>query len=981
MESDTAACNDDPEEFYQKISQYEDPVLRTTYKYFRDDLQHIMENLQCPAQLLMELYDRHIPDIQKYVDPENDIDILAPVLLEDIFTGGRDTMIALWASLYVVHGQKNEESSVLQAVLEELHHRGDTLVTEITLDEGGHKLPGELADIQICHKKHLYEKYEKLVENIPPICHQEEESFPLSSRYVNLNIVFTDQFRKRSEKELIKTGVKLEKYIKKTPNKLKHISLNKIFRWCHQSRLVPHMVMVSGVPGVGKTMLMQKFVYDWVRGDLYQRFSFVFFFKFRELNSLDEVSLETMILQKYPDLEPQIENILQDPEKLLFIFDGLDDSNHIIDFTSCDLCSNPRERGHWGQIVVSLVRKSLLNGCSVLMTSRPTRLASIDCTAFQRIVEITGFSPEERRTYFENFFPDPELAEKAFTYVKQNNTLYTFCYLPSYCWIICTVLSRSFQTTSSDQSATLLTNTMTQLFATFVANILANHSLDRSDAQKVLQSLGWMAEDGVMNHRVIFDDPDLDSFHVDNKSKLLSSFLMESGEPGTYTFLHLTVQEFLSALVHYTDYSPEKLQESLNKANSYPDGRGEIFLRFLFGLSDASTRSVLAEYLDNQAATQASLDVINWLRDFIPEQQWILSEHKEIYKKRFSTPYKKEQVLLSSFHYLFETQNKPLVWESLGSHTSFNLSCVSMSALDCTALAFILKTCTNITDLDLSQCYIDPKGLERLAPALHNIQNLSLGDNGLPEDSCIHLASIIRNNPTLKKLVLTENSLYGSHFRDLMAALSSPACKIEELLLDSNDLPDISCIQLASVIRNNRSLKIIDLQSNWMPGPHLDHLIEAMSSPNCVVEELQLTNTGVSDSSCIQLASLIQKKQTLRTLYLSVNKISGGPGFGEFMEALSSPASNLYQLSLDRNDLPHTFCKQLVDVLRKNQSLRILVLCDLPLSGPHFSDLLDALSSPACRIERLCVGGRGLLPEDIEALKDLEKHNPNLKII
>ncbi|XP_069828889.1 NACHT, LRR and PYD domains-containing protein 1 homolog [Dendropsophus ebraccatus] len=567
-----------------------------------------------------------------------------------------------------------------------------------------------ISHVQNRHKKHLYGKTEKLIENKPPRCNQEEESFPLCTRYVNLIIVSSDQFRERSGNELIETGVKHEEYLKKAQNNLQRISPNKMFRWCHRSRLVPHIVMVSGVPGVGKTTLMQKFVYDWVRGDLYQRFSFVFFFKFRELNSLDEVSLETMILQQYPYLEPQIENILQDPEKLLFIFDGLDESNHTMDFTSGHLFSIPRERGHWGQIVDSLVGKSLLNGCSVLMTSRPTRLASIDCDVFQRIVEIIGFFPEERQTYFENFFSDPELAEKAFTYVKQNDTLYTFCYLPSYCWIICTVLSRSFQTTSSDQPPSLLPKTVTQLFAIFVANILTNHSLEKSDAQKVLQSIGWMAEHGVMNHRIIFDERDLDSFHVDNKSKLLSSFLMESEEPVTYSFLHLTVQEFFSALVHYADYSPKKLQESLNRAQSYPDGRGEMFLRFLCGLSDASTRSILTGYLHTQAA-QASRHVITWFNHFVPEEQR-LGEKED--KKR----------LLRIFYCLYESRNKPLVLESLQSCRRLDFFGVNLSALDCTVLSFIMEVCTNIEELQLSDCSLDPEGLERLAPALHNLQEL-----------------------------------------------------------------------------------------------------------------------------------------------------------------------------------------------------------------------------------------------------------------
>ncbi|XP_069805999.1 NACHT, LRR and PYD domains-containing protein 3-like [Dendropsophus ebraccatus] len=953
----TPTNEDDTQQFYQQLCQYEDHVLRMTYIYFQDDLQHIVENLT-PISLLSELNSRGVPDVEKYLNLEHDRKTLARTLLQDIYNKGREAAIGLWVTLHVL--RRLHGSLGLDTVLHEFCQRGGTLVGEIILDKDGHQLLPELKDVQNQYKKWLHKKYYKLIENKPPRCTEEEKSFPLSKRYVNLIIVSTEQFRKRSGNELIETGVRNEKYLQEIQNKLQHISPNKIFRWCHRSSLTPHMVMVSGVPGIGKTTLMQKFVYDWVRGDHYQRFSFVFLFKFRELNRLGEVSLETMILQQYPYLKPQIENILQDPEKLLFIFDGLDESNHIIDFTSCDLCSNPRQRGHWGQIVVSLVRKSLLNGCSVLMTSRPTRLASIDCTVFQRIVEITGFFPEERQTYFENFFPDPDLAEKAFSYVKQNDTLYTFCYLPSYCWIICTVLSRSFQTTSSDQSATLLPKTVTQLFAIFAANILLNHSLHKSNAQKVLQSMGWMAEYGVMNHVIIFDDRDLSSFNVDKKSKLLSSFLMESEEPVSYSFLHLTVQEFFSALVHYTDYSPEKLQESLNKAKSYPDERGEIFLRFLCGLSDASTRYILSGYLDEQAA-QASIDVIIWIKNFILEE-----------------PRLTRQRLLRTFFYLFETRNKTLVRDLFKSRRCFDLSHVHMFALDCTVLAFILENCPNVEELNLPECSLNTEGLERLVPALHNLQVLSLNGNKLPGTSCTQLASIIRNNHCLKKLDLSGNRLSGPPFSDLMDALSSPDCRIEELRLDRNDLPDTSCTQLATGIRNNQSLKKLDLSGNRLSGPPFSDLMAALSSPDCRIEELLLVGNNLENNSCTNLASGIRNNYSLKKLFLSENRLSG-PHFSDLMDALSSPACRIVELHLSRNDLSNSSCIQLASGIKNNQSLKILVLSGNRLSGPHFSALVDALSSPDCRIEELHLADNDLPDDSCPQLASVIRNNLFLK--
>ncbi|PIO22617.1 hypothetical protein AB205_0096920 [Aquarana catesbeiana] len=423
-----------------------------------------------------------------------------------------------------------------------------------------------------------------------------------------------------------------------------------------------------------------------------------------------------MILQQYPHLESQIGDILQDPERLLFIFDGLDESIHQIDFRSSKL-SNPKERSHFGKIVDSLVRQSLLKGCSVLITSRPTRLTSVDTGVFQRLAEVMGFLHEDRLIFFKNFFGNEELSEKAFHHVQENDTLYTFCYIPSYCWIICTVLSMCFrsQPTITDQLMTSLPKTVTQLFVTFVSNILANHSQNKDcgpTARELLTSIGWMAEHGVMNHMIVFDERHLESFSVRNDNHVFSSFMMESGQPPdvNYTFLHLTLQEFFAALVHFMNNNPERLQKTLDQAESYKDGRAEIFLRFLCGLSDSSTRSMLKSHV-GELSTQAARHVITWIQ-------------KKIIDQRSGKSTEENRALLNVFYYLYESRNKALVAQYIGSY-KVDFSKVPLSPLDCSVLSFILQSCRE-TEVILESCNIPSEGLRKLVPALHNIKSLRL---------------------------------------------------------------------------------------------------------------------------------------------------------------------------------------------------------------------------------------------------------------
>ncbi|XP_018423621.1 PREDICTED: NACHT, LRR and PYD domains-containing protein 3-like [Nanorana parkeri] len=702
-----AATPEDIRRFRHQLSAYSDSSLRRIHEYYRDDLTYILENLD-PHSVLIELNSRNVLKTDKYIGGVGTTSF-SHTLLQDIQDRGREAVTGLWECLYGL--QKYHPHPNLLAILGEISQTGEGLVEQILLDEHGHTLTRELREIQMKHKQHLMEKTETLLEHRPPGTTLEPQRFLINERYVNLVVVSTDQFRKRPQNEIIQTGVRHEECLKKTQSGLEHISPNRLFHWSHQSQCAPHAVMVSGVPGIGKTTLIQKFVYDWVTGKHYQRFAFVFSFRFRDLNRLGEVSLEEMILQQYPYLRSQIGDILQHPERLLFIFNGLDESVHQMDFRLIELCSYTDRRIHFGEIVVSLVRQRLLKGCSVLITSRPTRLASVDTGVFQRIVDIMGFLHGDRLIFFNNFFRNEELSGKAFHYLQENDTLYTFCYIPSYCWIICTVLSMCFraQPTITDQMMTSLPKTVTQLFVTFVSNILANHNQSKDDvhtARELLTFIGWMAEHGVMNHMIVFDERHLDSFSVRNDKHLFSCFMMESGQPPDvdYTFLHLTLQEFFAALVHFMNYNSDRLQKTLDDAESYNDGRAEIFLRFLCGLSDSSTRSMLKSHV-GELSPQAARHVITWIQ-------------KKMGKERGD-----KRDLLNVFYYLHESRNKALVSQCVGSN-KVDFSGVSLGPLDCSVLSFILQSCRETEEIDLSSCKIPSEGLRKLVPALHNIKSL-----------------------------------------------------------------------------------------------------------------------------------------------------------------------------------------------------------------------------------------------------------------
>ncbi|XP_051777884.1 NACHT, LRR and PYD domains-containing protein 3-like isoform X22 [Erpetoichthys calabaricus] len=775
------------------------------------------------------------------------------------------------------------------------------------------------------------------------------------TRYTEL-MVFKQFKRTYSERhhELEKMGrTHAELIERRTKEKCERIWTEQLFRRSPGSETDPNIVVVSGVAGIGKTTMVQKIMFDWARGTQYQRFAFVFLFKFRELNLLDtetepQMPLTRLIVRHYKYLnDPRLREILKKPESLLFIFDGLDEYKHKLDFTQERLCSNP-EKDYFPvhSLVTSLVRRTLLKGCTVLITTRPTALETLDMERVDRFAEILGFFPEQRLMYFKKFFGDADRGSEAFHYVEENAILYTMCFNPSYCWIICSVLKSHFMIPEEERGAA--PRTVTELFVMFLHNILTNHKREGKDQQGILIKVGKMAYHGLVNRNLVFYDKfEMSTFGLRPvlSSPFLSGFLKEilqresTLEHTTYTFYHLTLQEFMAACSFYLDPSGG-IEELLEKLDSCEDGRFEILTRFLAGLARNSVFKTLGGVM-GEFERKTAKRILEWVKKKAEEALQVRDNSEA----------------LRVCQWLYETQNKRLIRDAIGKDLKMEFSEMTLSPLDCAVLGSVISCCGELEEIDLSNTELTSECIMRLAPGLICCRRVNLSSCRLTSRCCSALSSALSSpHSRLTELNLNENNMGDSGVDQLCEGLRSENCKLEKLSLSRCRLTSRCCSALSSALSSPHSrLTEMDLSINNMEDSGVDQLCEGLRSENCKLEKLNLSRCRLSSRCCSALSSALSAPHSrLTELNLSKNNMEDS-GVDQLCEGLRSENCKLEKLSLSYCRLSSRCCLALSSALSAPHSR----LTELNLSNNNnmedsgVDQLCEGLRSENCKLEKL----------------------------
>ena len=695
-------------------------------------------------------------------------------------------------------------------------------------------------------------------------------------------------------------------------------------------------LLIEGVPGIGKSTLAYEMCKRWANGGALQNYSLVLLLRLRD-----------DVVQRYwsPDLlgkligryltqqswKPQViqEIIDNDGEGLLVILEGFDEL--------------PENKQLELNVLEEMMRD--LSGATIIITTRTSTAHDLaERFEFKKHIEIRGFNECSQNRYIKAFFENDTVKQESFKEYMDWYPIISGClHIP----LNLAILLEIFVSHVPSE----LPQTMTELYQLLIKMLIYRelHSrvppgtqisipslreLPDATTQKVFHNICLLAYESIFMHNkqklVFYKSEKYETLGLmQREPKVL---LSEGGDTHAYSFLHLTIQEFLAAY-HIYCLTPADIHHHLNKfQHNY---KMSVTMRFLAGLTELQGRNITIP--DNIYSLNIFHQLMETKKDDLISQ--IFNEHQKVKVARISTVITEQDfyvlgrcIALSSCNWRFGFTLRALTDKHM------NMLVSGFKSVSGTALSS--KNCPRLERIGLSLNPLGSQGVISMLSlpsfVLNTISEFNLRATTLNKECLKHCIATLQYFSNLKMMLFHDNNFKEGEQQPLIDVL----CRLQNLkkvsfsnlgpaecvsvLMGSQSIREVELYELSpssieavfATLSQCKTLECIEIYQSQIAKDMVERPLTQSLHP-FPFQSLKLINCAIdSDTACV-IVDAVTCSPTLQILDLSDNIIDdiGGCHIADKIGLITAKSLPLSKIFLHHNSFSEATIYCLIEQL------------------------------------------------------------------
>ena len=416
------------------------------------------------------------------------------------------------------------------------------------------------------HEIRLYRNYQRARYQTTEFPTYFKGPNPSIRKFINLELVH----KRRENKEEREEGMMKKLYgnVAEFVQQRKLLGIEQLAE-VKEGEKLPHNILIEGDPGVGKTTLVWELCKGWGENRLLQQWDVVVLIQLRDVDAREATNLEQLL-----DPDNQFGSELDYIKRtcgngVMIIFDGYD-----------ELSEKQKQRT---SVFQRLLVRRLLPSATLLVTSRPLATQELPIEFREQLhehIEVVGFSDNDIDEYVKCKFCDtPDMLIDFQSYISSHPFIYKAMYIPLHCALVTDL----YQTYWRKGKKEFAPKTITQLYTCFLHSLLERYLDDHpvygtqelcvqeltdlpQDVFDDLMKLAELAAKGIREQEYVFDNLTHNTLGLMQRVNDSESCKSKSV---SYSFLHLTLQEYLAAL-YWSKLSSEKVSPLFTETGALP---------------------------------------------------------------------------------------------------------------------------------------------------------------------------------------------------------------------------------------------------------------------------------------------------------------------------------------------------------------------------------------------------------------------------